>query len=88
MGWPTSDATWQGKTYCFLIKNCFLLREAAFASHMKAGGPVESGLQACHNKCLNVDVPNNRGFLAVFGQLFGVSRGVPGRYFSQFYDTC
>lgn len=62
MGLPTSDATWQGKTYCFFIRNCFLLRGTDFATHMKAGGPVESGLQTCHNKYLAVNLPNNLGF--------------------------
>ena len=33
------------KTTVFSLKNCFLLREAAFATHKKAEGPVESGLQ-------------------------------------------
>ena len=32
---------------------------------MKAGGPVESGIQRLHNKCLAVDLPNNLGILEV-----------------------
>ena len=38
---------------------------------MKAGGPVESGLQTCHNKYLAVNLANNRG-------LQGVSEGFAG----------
>lgn len=42
---------------------------------MKAGGPVESGLQAFHNKYLAVNLPNNLGFQGVSEGFAGVFKG-------------
>ena len=42
---------------------------------MKAGGPVESGLQACHNKYLAVNLPNNLGFQGLSEGFTGVFKG-------------
>ena len=42
---------------------------------MKAGGPVESGLQTCHNKYLAVNLANNRGLQGVSEGFTGVFKG-------------
>ena len=42
---------------------------------MKAGGPVESGLQTCHNKYLAVNLANNRGLQGVSEGFAGVFKG-------------
>lgn len=47
---------------------------------MKAGGPVESGIQACHNKYLAVNLPKNLGILEVLKGFTGVSRGFLRRF--------
>ena len=51
---------------------------------MKAGGPVESGLQACHNKCLAVNLPNNLGFQGGSEGFTGVFKGFFKRALKQY----